>query len=73
MPIEFWWWISPMAATGFITMIIFMIVATIVDGIYPSHWVTAVLSFLAVLPWMIAIASTIIWIVTNILILIWRC
>lgn len=62
-----------MAATGFITAIIFLIAATVVDKMRPNYWASAILALIGAIPWMITAASTIIWLIANALVLIWRC
>lgn len=71
MPIKFWWWIPSMAATGFITALIFLIAATVVDKMRPNYRASAILALIGAIPWMITAASTIIWLVINALVLIW--
>ena len=73
MPIELWWWVPPLFETGLLSLVVFAIIATLVDKMFPQSWILpAIIAFIAITPWLVCCASVVIWLITNILILIWR-
>lgn len=72
MAIELWWWVVPLALTGWITFILFGLATIIVDKVSNSHRVPVILAFIATAPWVICVLSVIAWLVANIMVAIWR-
>lgn len=72
MPIELWWWVSPLCGTGLITLFVFGGLAILIDKMKPYNMVSDIFAWIAVTPWLISIPSTVVWFLINVLILIWR-
>lgn len=58
--------------TGFLTLIIGVVLAVLIDKAVGDTAIPAILAGLSLLPWLICACSVIVWFVTNVLILIWR-
>ena len=72
MPIEMWWWMTPLLYTGYVTLIVFGIAAAIIDRIRPYNLASAIFGTLAVAPLGVFVASFVVWSMKNLMILIWR-
>lgn len=72
MPIEFWWWVRPLCYTGYVTLLVLGVTAIVIDKAKPGSILSCVLGVLALAPWAISIVSSLVWVLLNILILIWR-
>jgi hypothetical protein len=70
--VELWWWITPMAVTGLITVGVGFPIAYVVHGCNPFSKLTGVLIVLSLIPWSLAVIGAIVWAISDILILIWR-
>ena len=72
MPIEFWWWIEPMFNTGFVTLFVCAIIAVLIEKAFPYNSVSMFFAVLTIVPWLISALSVAVWLLVNVLILIWR-
>lgn len=72
MPIEFWWWVKPLWFTGYVTALTLGVAAIILDEAKPDSVLSNILAVLALAPWAISFVSVVVWLLINILILIWR-
>ena len=72
MPIELWWWVVPLFLTGWLTLLTFGIAAILIDAAYPDSICSYLFAIIACLPWVICAATVVVWLIVNILILIWR-
>lgn len=72
MPIELWWWVKPLFETGYLTLIVFCVIGTLLEKLIPDNKITPILAVFAIAPWVIAPLSVVVWLLTNILIMIWR-
>lgn len=72
MPIELWWWVEPLVKTGFLTILILGIPGLMLEERRPGKPLPTILMVLALVPFAICACSAIVWMLTNILILIWR-
>lgn len=71
MAIELWWWVVPLALTGWITFVFFGLAVIIVDKVCNSYWATAILAAIATAPWVVCVLSVIVWLVANAMVAIW--
>ena len=71
MPIGLWWWIEPLFETGIVTLILFTPFAVLFEKMGRPH-LAAFVAFAAVLPLMFVPLNVVLWLVTNVLIVIWR-
>ena len=72
MPIELWWWVMPLYYTGFLTLLTFGIAAILIDKAHTDSVCSLIFAIIACLPWAICAVTVVGWLITNILILIWR-
>jgi hypothetical protein len=72
MPIELWPWAGKLFYTGWLTLMILGPIGIWVDNAKPGSKVALVLAILAIAPIAIFAVTVAVWIVTNILIMIWR-
>ena len=72
MPIELWWWVKPLFETGILTLLIFGIATILVGKVRPDSICSFIFAIIGILPWAICAITVAAWLITNILILIWR-
>lgn len=72
MPIELWPWVGKLFLTGWLTLLILGPISIWVDDAKPGSTVALVLVILAIAPFAICAVTVAVWLVTNILIVIWR-
>lgn len=72
MPIKLWWWVSPLCGTGYLTLLVFGGLAVLIDKAKPYNTISSIFAWIAFAPWLISILSTVVWLLINVLILIWR-
>ena len=71
MPIKLWWWVEPLFYTGLFHLLIFSIVTILVDKILPDSLAAFILAACAIVPFLIAVIATLIWIIVNGYVLMW--
>lgn len=72
MPIELWPWVGKLFFTGGLTLVILGAISIWVDNAKPGSTVALVLAILSIAPLAICAVAVIVWLLTNILIVIWR-
>lgn len=73
MPIELWWWVEPLFETGFLTLVTLTVAGLLLDQVIPHSPIPMVIACAGILPWVICVLAFFGWLITNVLILIWRC
>lgn len=73
MPIELWWWIVPLLETGILVILPFGAFALILNDAKPYSNVPLVIVLIGSLPTVIAVLGWFMWLVENVLFVIWRC
>ena len=71
MPIEIWWWMKPLFYTGWLTLIVLGLASIGLDKVKPGNFASIIMIVLAVAPWLACFGAFLVWLVANILILIW--
>lgn len=66
-----WWWVEPLFLTGWMTIVISAVLAWLLDKLKPNYWASTIILLIGLLPWAIVVLSIIIWIFSNIFIIIW--
>ena len=66
-----WWWVEPLFLTGCMTIVISSIFVWLLDKLKPNYWANAIILLIGLLPWAIVVLSIIIWVFSNIFIIIW--
>lgn len=66
-----WWWVRPLFLTGWMTIVISGTLAWLLDKLKPNYWANTIILLIGLLPWAIVVLSIIIWIFSNIFIIIW--
>lgn len=66
-----WWWVEPLFLTGWMTIVISSTLAWLLDKLKPNYWANTIILLIGLLPWAIVVLSIIIWIFSNIFIIIW--
>lgn len=72
MAIELWWWVEKLFYTGWLALLILGPISIWVDNAKPGSTVDLVLVILAIAPFAICAVTVAVWLLTNILIVIWR-
>ena len=72
MAIELWWWVGKLFYTGLLALLILGPIGIWVDNVKPGSTVALVLVILAIAPFAICAVTVVGWLLTNILIVIWR-
>ena len=70
MPIELWWWVKPLFETGFFTLVLLGPIAAWMGN--RAYWIGLVLACIAVAPYVVTIVSALVWLLCNVMLLIWR-
>lgn len=70
MPLELWWWVGPLSATGFVTLALCGVAALMLGNV-KDGWVSFVLCVIGILPWVVCLITVLGWVLVNILIAIW--
>ena len=71
MPIALWWWIEPTFETGIVTLMLFTPVAVLFEKMQRPSLATFA-AIMALLPFAFVALTVGVWLVTNVLIVIWR-
>lgn len=71
MPIELWWFVEPLFETGIVTLMLFTPVAVLFDKMQRQS-LAAFAVIMAVLPLVFVTLCVVVWLATNVLIVIWR-
>lgn len=69
--IELWWWVKPLFYTGFITLMVIGVPACWMDHV-GYYRISFVMAIVAVAPYVVTILSVLVWLLSNVMILIWR-
>lgn len=72
MPIELWPWVGKLFFTGWLTLLIFVPLSIWIDEAKPGSTVALILVILGLAPIAICAVTVVGWLLTNILIVIWR-
>lgn len=73
MPIELWWWIVPLLETGIFVILLFGAFALILNDVKPYSNIPLVIVLIGSLPTVIAVLGWFMWLMGNVLFVIWRC
>lgn len=73
MPIEPWWWIVPLLETGIFVILLFGAIALMINDAKPYSNVPLVIVLIGSMPTVIAALGWFVWLMGNVLFVIWRC
>ena len=73
MPIEPWWWIVPLLEIGIFVILLFGAIALMINDAKPYSNVPLVIVLIGSMPTVIAALGWFVWLMGNVLFVIWRC